>query len=209
MRGGNSREIIVGVSGASGAGLATRFVRNLSSHRGISRIHLVLSTAALAVARDEVGAEIDSERAYVEFLALAPAARRKIVLHANTNLEAPISSGSYPTAGMAVVPCSAGTLGSIARGTSRGLLQRAADVTLKERRPLVLAFRESPYSLVHIENMRAATMAGAIIVPPSPPFYIAAPSLDRLLDAYCARLARFFGFGLSEEFVWKGPPSRK
>ena len=76
---------------------------------------------------------------------------------------------------MIVIPCSGGTLGSIAHGISRDLLQRAADVCLKERRPLVLAFRESPYSLVHIENMRAATLAGAIVAPPTPAFYVDVP----------------------------------
>src|SRR6185369_7739970 len=107
-----------------------------------------------------------------------------------------ISSGSYLTDGMIVVPCSAGTLASIANGISRGLLQRAADVTLKERRPLVLAFRESPYSLIHLENMSRATRAGAIVMPPSPPFSIASPSIERLMQAYSFRAARVFGIDL-------------
>lgn len=199
------REVVVGVSGASGAGLAIRFLKNLAGCREISRIHLVLSAPALRVARSEVGGAVDSAEDYLGLLALGREARRKITPHSDDDLEAPISSGSYPTAGMAVIPCSAGTLASIAHGISRGLLTRAADVTLKERRPLVLAFRETPYSLVHVENMRMATLSGAIVMPPSPPFYIASPSLERLLDAYCARVARCFGVRLPEEFVWKGP----
>ena len=118
---------------------------------------------------------------------------------------ATIASGSYPVSGMIVIPCSAGTLGAIANGISRDLLQRAADVTLKERRPLVLAFRESPYSLVHIENMRRAALAGAIIAPPSPAFYVARPSVEKFLDAYCGRAARLLGLDVpGEEFRWKG-----
>ena len=119
---------------------------------------------------------------------------------------------------MIVIPCSGGTLGSIANGIARDLLQRAADVCLKERRPLVLAFRESPYSLVHIENMRRATLAGAIVAPPSPAFYIDSPSVDRFLDAYCVRAARMLGLSPGgEQFRWKsggtgepsGPSRRK
>ena len=106
---------------------------------------------------------------------------------------------------MIVIPCSGGTLGAIANGISRNLLQRAADVCLKERRPLVLAFRETPYSLVHVENMRRATLAGAIVAPPVPAFYIGAPDMDRFLDAYCARAARLLGFrSRGERFEWKG-----
>jgi 4-hydroxy-3-polyprenylbenzoate decarboxylase len=110
---------------------------------------------------------------------------------------------------MIVVPCSAGTLGAIANGISRDLLQRAADVTLKERRPLVLAFRESPYSLVHIENMRRAALAGAIIAPPSPAFYVASPTVERFLDAYCGRVARLLGLDVpGESYQWKGRKPR-
>jgi len=85
------------------------------------------------------------------------------------------------------------------------LIERAADVCLKERRPLVLAFRESPYSLVHVENMRRVTMAGAIVAPPSPAFYVREPSMNRFLDAWCARAARLLGIELSDEtFRWAG-----
>ncbi|HEY7574749.1 MAG TPA: flavoprotein, partial [Thermoanaerobaculia bacterium] len=84
-------------------------------------------------------------------------------------------------------------------------LQRAADVQLKERRPLVLSFRETPYSLVHIENMRRATLAGAVVAPPAPAFYVDSPDMDRFLDAYCTRAARLLGLALpGEDFRWKG-----
>ena len=123
---------------------------------------------------------------------------------------ASIASGSYPVAGMAVVPCSGGTLGAIANGIGRDLLQRAADVCLKERRPLVVALRETPYSLVHVENMRRLTLAGGIVAPPIPAFYVDGPSADRFLDAYCVRVARMLGLeARGEAFRWKGATPRR
>ena len=207
MRVASGKEIVVGVSGASGAALAVRFLKRLSESREVARIHLVVTASALTVARNELAETCGALEGYLSHLSLAPGARGKLSVHSDDDLAAPISSGSYPAAGMAVVPCSAGTLAAIAHGTSRGLLQRAADVTLKERRPLVLAFREAPYSLIHLENMRSATLAGAIVMSPAPPFYIGSRSLDRLLDASCARLARFLGIPVPEEFIWKGPRS--
>jgi 4-hydroxy-3-polyprenylbenzoate decarboxylase len=209
---GQSREIVVGVSGASGGLLARRFVELALAAPELSRLHLVFSDSSLRVARAELDPAIDSPAAWVKALGVpsSPAPRASIEIHPNENVGASIASGSYPTAGMIVVPCSAGTLGSIANGISRGLLQRAADVCLKERRPLVLAFRESPYSLVHVENMRRVTEAGAIVAPPSPAFYLSSASqpapMDRFLDAYCRRAARWLGLeiGGGDGDTWMG-----
>jgi flavin prenyltransferase len=207
------QEIVVGVSGASGATLARRFVELVLSVEGLSVLHLVFSEAALEVARAELDAAITSGQDWIDRLRVAPKAARKIVLHGNGEVGASIASGSYPTSGMIVVPCSAGTLGAIANGISRDLLQRAADVTLKERRPLILVFRESPYSLIHIENMRRAAQAGAILTPPSPAFYISEPSIERFLDATCVRAARMLGLEMpGEDYRWRGRtrrPARK
>lgn len=199
------REIIVGVSGGSGARLAKRFVEVALAAKGLARLHLVVTDAALLVARSEIAAGIGSPEAWAAALEAPPGMARRLEIHANADVGASIASGSYPASGMAVIPCSGGTLGSIANGIGRDLLQRAADVCLKERRPLVLALRESPYSLVHIENMRRVTLAGAIVAPPLPAFYVASPSVDRFLDAYCVRLARMLGLEPGgEQFRWTG-----
>lgn len=199
------REFVVGISGASGASLPRRFVELAGRSRDVSRLHLVFSASGLAVARTEIDSEIASAADWVSRLDLPRDEARRLVLHSNDDVGAAIASGSYPVAGMAVIPCSAGTLGAIANGISRDLLQRAADVCLKERRPLVLAFRESPYSLVHVENMRRATLAGAIVAPPSPAFYVREPSMNRFLDAWCARAARLLGIDLPDgSYRWAG-----
>jgi 4-hydroxy-3-polyprenylbenzoate decarboxylase len=199
------REFVVGVSGASGASLPRRFVELVGRSRAVSRLHLVFSSSGLAVARTEIDPSIATATDWVSRLDLPRDAARRLVLHSNDDVGATIASGSYPIAGMAVVPCSAGTLGAIANGISRDLLQRAADVCLKERRPLVLAFRESPYSLVHVENMRRATLAGAIVAPPSPAFYVRDPSMSRFLDAWCGRAARLLGIELPDaSYRWAG-----
>jgi len=204
------REFIVGVSGASGALLARRFVEIVLKAPGLSRLHVAFTAASLRVAGIEMGAGLESPQGWVAALSVASKWRKKILVHANEDVGASIASGSYPAAGMIVVPCSAGALGAIANGISRDLVQRAADVCLKERRPLVLAFRESPYSMVHIENMRRATAAGAIVAPPSPAFYIASPSVERFLDAYCVRAARLMGLDVpGEQFSWTGKPARQ
>lgn len=200
------RELVVGVSGASGAWLARRFVEKILAAKDLSRLHLVFTAASLKVAATELDKGIATGEDWVDRLDLPePSWRRKVLLQSNDDVGASIASGSYPTAGMAVVPCSAGALGAIANGISRDLLQRAADVCLKERRPLVLAFRESPYSLIHIENMRRATAAGAIVAPPAPAFYVGTPSVERFLDAWCIRAARLLTFPLPDaEYRWTG-----
>lgn len=203
------REIVVGVSGGSGALLAKRFVEIALASKGLELLHLVISDAALRVAQSEIASGITSPESWVARLETSRALASRLTIHDNTDVGAPIASGSYPVSGMAVVPCSAGTLGSIANGVSRDLLQRAADVCLKERRPLLLAFRESPYSLIHIENMRRVATAGATIAPPLPAFYIESPSVDRFLDAWCVRAARALKLEPSgEQFRWKGKPGK-
>jgi len=122
--------------------------------------------------------------------------------------EASISSGSFPTDGMVVVPCSGGTLAAIANGTTTNLLQRAAEVTLKERRPLVLALRETPLSAVHALNMLRAARAGAILYPLMPAFYAAPRTLDDVVTQFTARILDLLGLPHRLGRRWGGPDAR-
>ncbi|HKC25780.1 MAG TPA: flavoprotein, partial [Thermoanaerobaculia bacterium] len=133
----SSLPLILGVSGASGARLALRALALFAGSPDVGSLHVVVSPRALLVAADEEGLAPTLD-AFLAAASLGEAARARVVVHGHDALDAPISSGSFVTRGMAVLPCSAGTLASIAHGLSRGLLQRAADVCLKERRRLVL-----------------------------------------------------------------------
>ena len=202
---GGSGELILGISGASGARLALRALRLFSGSPDVVHLHVVVTPRALIVARDEVGAGIRSDGDYVAAAGLPKRTRAKVVLHGEGAIDAPISSGSFVTRGMAVLPCSSGTLGSVAHGISRGLLERAADVCLKERRRLILGFRETPFSLVHAENVVAVTRAGAVVAPPIPAFY-AARTAEEMLDAYLLRVADLLGIRIAvPDLRWAGP----
>jgi polyprenyl P-hydroxybenzoate/phenylacrylic acid decarboxylase-like protein len=164
-----ARRLVVGISGSSAPHFGIALLRAL---RRVSCVetHLVLSTAA----RRTVELETDLTAADVESLA--------DVVHSPDDLAAAISSGSFLTMGMAVAPCSMRTLASIAHGLADNLLTRAADVTLKERRPLVLVPRETPLSLIHLRNMVAVAEAGATVLPPTPGFYHRPRTIEDLVD---------------------------
>jgi len=199
-----SGHLVLGISGASGARLGLRALALFAASPDVERLHLVVSPRAVLVARAEIDAGISSASALLDFADLDAEARAKLALYAESAVDAPISSGSFTTRGMAVLPCSAGTLAAIAHGTSRGLLQRAADVCLKERRRLVLGLRETPLSLVHAENIALVTRAGAIVAPPVPAFY-AARTADEMLDAYLLRVADLLDVRIATaDFRWKG-----
>lgn len=176
----------MGITGASGSLCAKRLLLELSSHPQISHLHVVASRAARKVAREELGLGGESLEEFRR--AISPPADARIRWLEEEDLAAPIASGSYPCRAMAIVPCSTGTLAAIANGTTRNLIHRAAEVMIKERRPLILGVRESPLSLVHIENMRTATLAGAIVVPVTPLFYNRPVGIDEIVEQYTARI---------------------
>jgi len=184
--------LVVGISEASGPQLGHALIRAL--HRlGTVETHLVITRGA----RRTIELELGLPRADLEALA--------DVVHDPDDLTASISSGSFRTIGMVVVPCSMRALAQIAAGTSDDLLARAADVTLKERRPLVLATREAPLHLIHIRNMESATLAGATIFPPVPAFYHRPREIDDLLDHTAGRILDQFGIEHALFTRWAGP----
>jgi 4-hydroxy-3-polyprenylbenzoate decarboxylase len=161
-------KIIVGISGSSGAILGVRFLETLK-RMGIET-HLVISETAEKIIEHETKHEVGD----VKKLAARTYGYR--------DLFAPIASGSFETKGMVIIPCSMKTLAGIASGYSDNLTLRAADVCLKERRKLVLVTRETPLSLIHIENMRTVTLAGGIILPPVMTMYSKPESIDEMAD---------------------------
>jgi 4-hydroxy-3-polyprenylbenzoate decarboxylase len=181
------------VSGASGMLLPRHLLGKLATHPEIERIHLVVSAGASQVLRHELGPERTGAEDLVEAAGLGEAAREKVRIHRDNELDAAVASGSYRLTGTVVLPCSSGTLGALATGSARTLVHRAGAVALKEGWPLVLGFRETPLSLVHIENMRRLLLAGATLLPPVPAFYIGGEDLGRFLDHYALRVLDRFG----------------
>lgn len=179
MRDDTSR-LVVGFSGSSAPQLGAAFLRACRELDSFET-HLVMSQGA----RRSVELEMGVDPAEVEKLA--------DVVYDARNLGAAVSSGSFPTLGMAVIPCSMRSLSGIATGNSDNLLTRAADVTLKERRRLVLVTRETPLNLVHIRNMETVTLAGGTILPPVPAFYHRPESIDDLLRQTCGKVLDQFG----------------
>jgi 4-hydroxy-3-polyprenylbenzoate decarboxylase len=166
--------VVVGLSGASGAAIGLRIVEILCE-RGAD-VHLVFSRAAEMTLAEEVGVDaLDRLRALAAHT------------HAIDAVGASIASGSFPTRGMIVAPCSMRTLSAIAHCLADNLITRAADVHLKERRPLVLVARETPLHLGHLRAMTAATEAGAIVMPPAPAFYLKPQSVADIVDQIARR----------------------
>jgi 4-hydroxy-3-polyprenylbenzoate decarboxylase len=187
------------VSGASGMLLPRHALGRLAAHPEIERIHLVVSAGASQVLRHELGPERTSADDLAAAAGLDAAARAKLRIHRDNELDAAIASGSYRLTGTLVLPCSAGTLGALATGSARTLVHRAGAVALKESWPLVLGFRETPLSLVHVENMRRLLFAGATLLPPVPAFYIGGEDLGRFLDHYVLRVLDRFGISAAGE----------
>lgn len=183
-----NRRLVVGISGASGVAYGIRLLQVLRQIEVES--HLVMSKSA------QVTLVHESSYSVADVKALAS------VSYANTDIGAAISSGSFPALGMVVAPCSIRTLSEVATGVTSSLLSRAADVTLKERRRLVLMVRETPLHLGHIRSMASATEAGAIIYPPVPAFYANPQTIEEMIDHSIGRVLDLFGLETSLVRRW-------
>lgn len=188
------RRIVVGITGATGAIFGVRLLQALRAAE--IETHLVLSKWGLQTIEHETGLTGP------ELTALAS------VVHGSGNMAATISSGSFQTEGMIVAPCTMKTLGAIAQGYGDNLVQRAADVVLKERRKLVLVARETPLSEIHLENMLKLSRMGVTILPPMPAFYNKPQSIDDIVDHIVARVLDQFGIDAEFAKRWDGQMDR-
>jgi len=193
-------ELAVALTGASGAAYGLALVRGLVAAG--RRVHVIVSAGGARVLREECDLSLNPKAP--DPAALAPEAPDRIIAHSYENYGASIASGSYALGGMAVCPCSVGTLARIAAGTAETLVTRAADVCLKERRPLVLVPREAPFSAIHLENMLRLARAGATILPASPGFYHRPRSVEDVVRFVAARAME--QLGVPQDFLepWQG-----
>jgi len=200
---GEDLSITVAVTGASGACYAQRLLQLLDASPRVRHINLLISDNGRRVFAEELDVEIPHPLS-LEVADRLGLSRRKIVCFQVNDLGAPISSGSYPVDGMVIVPYSVGTLGAIATGVTVNLIHRAADVTLKEGRRLILVVRETPLNAVHLQNMLTLRQLGAVILPAMPAFYHRPRTLEDMITHFVYRILDHLGIEHSQETVWRG-----
>ena len=204
MSGEPGRRIVVGITGASGALYAVRTVAALLSRD--CQVELVVSDFGRRLLRDELGetAALDGLLEYLVTRYGDSVRAGTLTVYRNRDVGASIASGSYACEAMVIVPCSMKTLAGVAHGLSRTLIERAADVMLKERRPLVLVPRETPMSLPQLRNMVASAEAGALVLPAMPAFYQRPRTLDDLADFMAGKILGALGFSHELYPPWSG-----
>ena len=193
------RTLTVAVTGASGSILPKHLLDALERDDRVERINLILSDSGLRVMAEELGVSGRNE-VVNKLLGRAPS---KIQQQSNNDIAANVASGSYPTDAMIVLPCSMGTLARIANGMAIHLIERAADVCLKECRPLVLCVRETPFNRIHLRNMTLAAEAGATIFPVIPAFYFHPASTDDIAREFVNRVLAHIGLPQAGAYQWK------
>ena len=202
MAKGELRTVTVGVTGASGAVLAKKMLQLLEADAQVGRVHLVVTETGLRLFAEELG--ISAGDAKQLPMRLLGAASRKLEVLSNKDVGASIASGSHDVDAMVVIPCSMGTLGTIASGVSDDLVSRSADVMLKEARKLVLCVRDTPFSRIHLENMLRVQQAGAVIMPAVPAFYHHPKTIDDLVTQYVYRVMAQLDLPQVEMYHWEG-----
>jgi len=201
----SGRTITLAITGASGIVFARFMLQALAADARVDHVYLVASPSSLRVLAEEDG--VLAKNNLIE--KLLGHASEKIQLLAHEDIGAPIASGSCPVSTMIVLPCSMGTLAGIAHGLAANLIERAADVCLKERRPLVLCVRETPFNLIHIRNMATVTEAGASVYPVVPTFYNHPQSIDDIARNFVHRVLQHIGLPQADAFHWGGKVSSK
>jgi 4-hydroxy-3-polyprenylbenzoate decarboxylase len=194
------RNLTVASTGASGSLFLREMLLTLQRDPRVTTVNFIASDNALRVMAEEIG--ITGRANLVQ--QLLGRESQKIQLLNNADIGASVASGSYPTDGMIVIPCSMGTLARIAHGIAQQLIERAADVCLKERRPLVLCVRETPLNKIHIRNMWRAADAGATIFPLIPTFYNRPATIDEMARQYVSRVLAHIGLPQEGAYQWKG-----
>ena len=195
----DTTDLTVAITGASGAVFAREALRALEADERVTKVHFVASENSLRVIAEDLG--ISGRAGLVE--KLLGGMPKKIVQHSDADAGAAIASGSHPSRGMIVLPCSMGTLAAIAMGLADSLIARAADVTLKERRPLILCVRETPFNRIHLRNMTLAAEAGATIFPCIPAFYNKPIDSSEMAKQFVYRVLAHIGLPQPEAYVWK------
>jgi len=191
--------LTIALTGASGAIFGRELLRALEADDRVTRIHFIASENSLRVLAEELG--LSGRTNLLEKLLDAPPT--KTHQHTDADIGADIASGSYPSSGMIILPCSMGTLAAIANGLANSLIARAADVTLKERRPLILCVRETPFNRIHLRNMTLAAEAGAVIFPVIPAFYNKPTGSTEMARQFVYRVLAHIGLPQPGAFVWK------
>src|SRR2546426_11129525 len=194
------QNLTIATNGASGSLFLKHLLLTIEHDERIAIANFIASDSALRVIAEELELKGRSKL----LAQLLGKASRKIKEQSNANIGANVASGSYPSDAMVVIPCSVGTLGRIANGIASHLIERAADVTLKERRPLVLCVRETPLNKVHIRNMSLAADAGATIFPLIPAFYYRPANLDAMAREFAYRVLAHIGLPQPDAYLWKG-----
>ena len=193
------QNLTIATTGASGSIFLKHFLLAVERDERVKTVNFIASDSALRVLAEELG--LHGRNDVVGQILGKPTV--KIHAQANTDIGANVASGSYPSDGMVVIPCSVGTLARIANGIASQLIERAADVSLKERRPLVLCVRETPLNKVHIRNLYKAADAGATVFPLIPTFYTRPTSLDDLAREFAYRVLAHLGLRQPDAYRWK------
>ena len=196
----SGKNLTVAITGASGSIFGQRLLQALERDGRVSHINFIASENSLRVIAEELQLSGRSELA----AKLLGKSSTKIQQLAENDIGAGPASGSYPSNGMIILPCSMGTLAGIANGLASNLIERAADVTLKERRPLILCVRETPFNKIHLRNMTFAADAGAVIFPVIPAFYNRPMDAAEMAEQFVCRVLAHIGLPQPDAYIWKG-----